>query len=356
MGVAITALQIVASDGNGDALTFSATGLPAGLTISASGLVTGTPTAAGANSVTVTANDGRGGTGSATFSWPIAAAPDTAAPSVPGSLAVSATTQTSISLSWSASTDTGGSGLAGYRIYRNGSATALTSTTATTYTNTGLGANTTHTYRVTAYDVAGNESAAAGPVTATARDVTAPSVPSSLSVSGTTTTSISLSWGSSTDTGGSGRAGYRIYRNGSTTPLASVTGRTFTDSGLVTGTTNTYRVTAYDNAGNESGPVGPVTGTARDAKAPSVPQGLQSSNVTANSLTLTWSASTDTGGSGLAGYRVFRNGTLVATVTTTSFTNTGLTANTTYRYRVAAIDNAGNQSSQSGQLSVTTLR
>ena len=48
--------------------------MPAGLTISASGLVTGTPTAAGANSVTVTANDGRGGTGSATFSWPIAAA------------------------------------------------------------------------------------------------------------------------------------------------------------------------------------------------------------------------------------------------------------------------------------------
>ena len=62
VGTAITALQIVATDGNGDALTYSATGLPAGLTISASGLVTGTPTAAGANSVTVTANDGRGGT------------------------------------------------------------------------------------------------------------------------------------------------------------------------------------------------------------------------------------------------------------------------------------------------------
>ena len=74
VGMAVTALQIVATDGNGDPLTFSATGLPAGLTISASGQVTGTPTAAGANSVTVTANDGRGGTGSATFSWPIAAA------------------------------------------------------------------------------------------------------------------------------------------------------------------------------------------------------------------------------------------------------------------------------------------
>ena len=47
VGVAVTALQIVATDGNGDALTYSATGLPAGLSISASGLVTGTPTRGG---------------------------------------------------------------------------------------------------------------------------------------------------------------------------------------------------------------------------------------------------------------------------------------------------------------------
>jgi hypothetical protein len=74
VGVAVTALQLAATDGNNDPLTFSATGLPAGLTISASGQITGTPTAAGANSVTVTVNDGRGGTDSATFSWTIAAA------------------------------------------------------------------------------------------------------------------------------------------------------------------------------------------------------------------------------------------------------------------------------------------
>ena len=74
VGVAVTALQIVATDGNSDPLAFSATGLPAGLVISAAGLVTGTPTTAGSDTVTVTANDGRGGTASATFSWTIAAA------------------------------------------------------------------------------------------------------------------------------------------------------------------------------------------------------------------------------------------------------------------------------------------
>jgi hypothetical protein len=76
VGVAITPLQVVATDGNGDALNYGASGLPAGLGINAStGLITGTPTTAGTSSVTVTANDGRGGTGSAAFSWTINAAP-----------------------------------------------------------------------------------------------------------------------------------------------------------------------------------------------------------------------------------------------------------------------------------------
>ena len=350
MGTAITALQIVATDGNGDALTFSATGLPAGLTISASGQVTGTPTTAGANSVTVTANDGKGGTGSATFSWPIAAAADTTAPSVPDSLAVSGTTTTSISLSWNASTDTGGSGLAGYRIYRNGSTTPLTTVTGTTYTNTGLATGTSYTYRVTAYDNAGNESAAAGPVTGIARDVQAPTVPTNLAITGTTTTSISLSWGASTDTGGSGLARYRIYRNGSTTPLTTVTGTTYTNTGLATGTSYTYRVTAYDNAGNESAAAGPVTGIARDVQAPTVPTNLAITGTTTTSISLSWGTSTDAGGSGRAGYRIYRDGstTPLATVTGRTYTNTGLTTGTSYSYRVTAYDNAGNESAAAG--------
>jgi subtilase family serine protease len=65
-------LQIHATDSGGQTLTYSATGLPAGLSINASsGLISGTPTTAGASNVTVTAKDSSNATGSATFTWTI---------------------------------------------------------------------------------------------------------------------------------------------------------------------------------------------------------------------------------------------------------------------------------------------
>ncbi|WP_344666906.1 putative Ig domain-containing protein [Catenulispora yoronensis] len=70
VGTAIGTLQISASDSAGKALTYSATGLPAGLSISSSGAITGTPTTAGTSSVTVTASSGTA-TGSTTFSWTV---------------------------------------------------------------------------------------------------------------------------------------------------------------------------------------------------------------------------------------------------------------------------------------------
>jgi hypothetical protein len=65
-------LPITASDSDGGTLTYTGTGLPAGLTInSASGAITGTPTTAGSSTVTVTATDATGPSGSATFTWTI---------------------------------------------------------------------------------------------------------------------------------------------------------------------------------------------------------------------------------------------------------------------------------------------
>jgi hypothetical protein len=72
VGTAVS-LQIHATDsGTGQTLNYGATGLPAGLSISSStGLISGTPTAAGTSTVTVTATDGTGASGSATFTWTV---------------------------------------------------------------------------------------------------------------------------------------------------------------------------------------------------------------------------------------------------------------------------------------------
>jgi hypothetical protein len=94
---------------------------------------------------------------------------------------------------------------------------------------------------------------------------------------------------------------------------------------------------------------------AADRTPPSVPTGLASPAKTGASVSLSWSASTDNaGGSGVAGYDVFRDGTNVGSSTGTSFTVNGLAATTSFSFTVRARDNAGNVSAQSAALRVTT--
>jgi len=71
-GTAITALQIHATDSaSGQTLTYKATGLPPGLSISSSGLISGTPSSGGTFTTTVTATDTTGAAGTTTFTWTV---------------------------------------------------------------------------------------------------------------------------------------------------------------------------------------------------------------------------------------------------------------------------------------------
>jgi uncharacterized repeat protein (TIGR03806 family) len=106
-------------------------------------------------------------------------------------------------------------------------------------------------------------------------------------------------------------------------------------------------------------PPPPPPPPAADTTAPSVPANLTATAGGDSSIDLTWTASTDTGGSDLSGYRIYRDGatTPVATINapTTNYSDTGLSASTQYSYAVRAFDGAGNESADSSTASATTL-
>ncbi len=92
-----------------------------------------------------------------------------------------------------------------------------------------------------------------------------------------------------------------------------------------------------------------------DTTPPSVPAGLASPAQTSNSVSLSWNAASDnSGGSGVAGYDVYRNGSLAGSPTGTSYTVSGLSPSTSYSFTVRARDNAGNASAQSAAVSAST--
>ncbi|MCP3681307.1 MAG: DUF1565 domain-containing protein, partial [bacterium] len=89
-----------------------------------------------------------------------------------------------------------------------------------------------------------------------------------------------------------------------------------------------------------------------DTTSPTIPANLSASAGSLSRIDLSWSASNDN--MGVAGYKIYRNGSYLMLITNTSCSDTGLSASTTYSYRVSAYDAAGNESSQSGSVSATT--
>ena len=90
-----------------------------------------------------------------------------------------------------------------------------------------------------------------------------------------------------------------------------------------------------------------------DTQAPTVPSSLIASNIAQTTVTLSWNASTDN--VGVTGYDVFQGTTNLGSVTGTSANITGLTPATAYSFKVRAHDAAGNNSSFSNTVNVTTL-
>lgn len=203
----------------------------------------------------------------------------------------------------------------------------------------------------TAYDTVGNRQTDAVDVTVANSDSTPPSAPTNVTATTTSFNTVDLTWTASSDN--VGVIGYYIIRNGSTIAQTSTT--SYTDSSVQPSTLYQYQIMAYDAAGNTSSAsaiANVTTPQAPDTEAPTAPTNLTAVAVSASQINLTWDMSTDN--IGVTGYEVFRNGTLITSVTGTSFGDTGLTASTSYTYTVKAVDAAGNLSTSSNSAVGTT--
>ena len=296
---------------------------------------------------------------------------DTTPPTAPTNLMATATLATSINLTWTASTDN--VGVAEYKVERcSGAGCAnfaqITTPATAAFNDTGLTASTSYSYRVRAADAAGNNSAYSNvfsTTTSAGPDTTPPTVPTNLAAAAASATAINLTWTASTDN--VGVAGYKVERCSGAgcvnfAQIAAPATAAFNDTGLAASTSYSYRVRATDAAGNLSGysntssattPPGP------DTTPPTAPTNLAATAASATAINLTWTASTDN--VGVTGYKVERcsgtgcvNFAQIAAPTTTTFNDTGLTASTSYSYRVRATDAAGNLSGYSNTSSATT--
>lgn len=169
-------------------------------------------------------------------------------------------------------------------------------------------------------------------------DATPPTTATNLAVTSTGATTARLTWSASTDN--IGVAGYWVTRDGGA-PV-TVTTTQFNDTGLTGGQTYAYTVQAFDANGNASGVATKSwTQPIPDTVAPS--QVALTGSKTKSRVNLSWTAATDN--VGVVGYRVYRNGVLVATTTNRTWSDSLRKGTMTYTIR--AYDAAGNQGNPS---------
>ena len=180
-------------------------------------------------------------------------------------------------------------------------------------------------------------------------DTEAPSVPSGLTVTNTTTYSIDLSWTASTDN--IGVSSYDVYVDGNLE--ASTSNVNYTITGLSSNITYDLTVSARDIADNVSPQSAPLTVvTQEDTEAPSVPMNIVISDETDVSFKITWDPSTDN--TEVIHYNIYIDNIFHDMINISSYTIYELTASTTYSVTLEAVDGLNNTSAQSAPVNATT--
>jgi fibronectin type 3 domain-containing protein len=189
-------------------------------------------------------------------------------------------------------------------------------------------------------------------------EVVIPTIPGGINASASAESpanSITISWNAVTQA-----ERYNIYRATTSTgtytkvTASAVTGTAYTDTGLISSTTYYYKVSAVNGAG-ESGQSAYASATTQQA-VPSTPTGVTATAFSSSSISISWNTV-----SSATGYYIYRAITSTGTytkvtasaVTGTSYADTGLTASTTYYYKVSAVNSAG-ESGLSAYMYATT--
>jgi uncharacterized protein (DUF1800 family)/fibronectin type 3 domain-containing protein len=283
------------------------------------------------------------------MSDPVTVTPLTA-PAAPANLTATAGNGI-VTLSWNPV-----AGATSYNVYRGTAPGAQSPTpiakgiTMWAFLDKGLTNGKKYFYKVTAVG-SGGESARSNEVSATP---VAPTVGAPVATASAGNATVTVSWGAIT-----GAATYNVYRatiagGQGNTPLATgITGTSFTDTGLINGTTYFYKVTAV-GAGGESARSNEVSAT---PVAPALAAPVASATPGNTTVTVSWGAVP-----GATTYTIYRattsggqgNTPLVTGVTGTSFSNTGLTNGLTYFYQVMAVGGSA-QSARSAEVSATPV-
>jgi hypothetical protein len=200
-----------------------------------------------------------------------------------------------------------------------------------------------------------------------------PSAPTGLTATASSSSAIGLSWSAVTPPVNCSISGYSVYGStmsgftpGSTNLLASgLTGTTYANTGLPASTTYYYKVEATDADGTSAASTQASNSTlaASCSAVPSAPTGVTATATSSSAIGVSWSAVTAPANCSISGYSVYGSTTsgftpgstnlLASGLTGTTYANTGLSASTTYYYKVEATDADGSSAASTQQSAET---
>ena len=270
-----------------------------------------------------------------------------------GNFICTARTTNSITLSWNRNTTATGYKLEQYKGGKWVQVAVINSNSTTSYRVTGLTAATAYNFRIRAYKTSGNVTAHSGYTNLST--LTSPTNVSNVICAARSYNSITLSWNRNT-----AATGYKLerYKGGKWVQIAVINGNSTTSyrvTGLTAATTYSFRIRAYKTSGN-------ATAHSGYTNLSTLTSPTNVSNVTCaarsyNSITLSWNRNTTATGYKLEQYKGGK-WVQVAQIngnSTTSYRVTGLTAATTYSFRIRAYKTSENATAHSGYTNLSTL-